>query len=822
MFRQVIHLFFVHRERDRREIMKNISMSLFILFLVGCESNPIPRGVSLSQQQSQERRIVEPPFSIVGKTFLDFYEGTERIYTYSVKVPDGGEPVVDIINPPEEGFRFQLDSPSNGKIIWTPSFEAADNFIDDETEDKSYISTTIRLRDKNTPFTSWEFPLVVLVRDVPREFYIESEDSLVIYEGEPFEFSFKVVNQDDPDGKHSIKMENTFIERVLGIHMMNDEKKDPSLWRIEGTLPFNLIKVGNKKSLCGNSLCSRYYWTIRAVSPKGFVASKVVKVSINDKRLPPELIIPREPKISPNGSFSFLVWDPNGEVNPIVSLYDMKNNIYVSLLEKDEEEKIVAAISRKGGEMEDFSAPSSGINWHATRPVVSASPSTLQERLEKMKREKAARRYLQDNISVNVERVSSNGVYQSLVVIQAENLPPDLMNKTLKMKFGFCNKNKGGYVGASQYDDVDEDMDRVHYTPQGQFHFKRQHCTIHDLPLLIKSEEQPFPVFKRDAWPVGETHYMKEGKMVKIDLPVFHTPEETAMIESYELHPVSNPIDDNQLIWDKGELFISPTVSGDQSFVFSATNSIGRQSISVFSLKILPYDWHTILFASNNPYSKESSFYRKLLQLSNLDILNINLYGSQGGFMESEDKLALRETLMVGSDIFEKNNKSALRKLDEFKDEIPNIVISTVFMDRLPEGLKKEMDDYGVYFRGNYKDIYSKPDLVPVNELVFDTEQRFPMQRPKGEVSLKGSFHSWSDNPAVFVLGNSDCKILLQLKHKTDTSFLRNIVAVKCPRDGEGSLVLVGFDIPDIRTPTGSSGLIVNWLHHMNLKRKEQ
>ncbi|MCY4523281.1 MAG: hypothetical protein OXB84_00940, partial [Halobacteriovoraceae bacterium] len=59
-----------------------------------------------------------------------------------------------------------------------------------------------------------------------------------------------------------------------------------------------------------------------------------------------------------------------------------------------------------------------------------------------------------------------------------------------------------------------------------------------------------------------------------------------------------------------------------------------------------------------------------------------------------------------------------------------------------------------------------------------------------------------------------DCRVLLQLRHKTNLSF-RLPVAFQCPRDVvQGYFIVIGFDLSALHTPKDPD-LIKNWLEQM-------
>ena len=788
-------------------------------------------------------RDVPPSYTVYGEDSLIFSEGTESSYFYRFHVPRGGDPMVEILNPPEEGFHFDENQ---SKIIWTPSFKAADDPFDFTETKRIYNPVILRLRSSDNNLVYHDFKMVVIVQDRPQNFLIEGEDTLEITESVPFVYPFRIINDDFPNSEHQVFFPEAFIDRLLGSSMRQKARGDNTSWSIDMTLPIdfmnpndpeldNFFRLAAASSHTTTYGCTSTYngcqlshaLEIKAVAPNGRKATKKINLIIKEQREPPVVSMMEDTAVQRNGTLYFRVSDPNKEIVPFVSLVDE-------------------------GRPHIIDYPTVGVNH-----------------------------FIEDNVAIEIKEA---GLFETVVLVHIKNIPIELAGKKLGMQFGTCNYDYNGDTwpnnSKSHTVDIEENPEMMttcnnydrstpysgnskycYYTEKiplnSYLNYKDQkNCVLVDLAVPIIDPELPSPHFVREQWPVGKTYYVRANQKEIIDLPIYESmPLDDVAVEAFEEVAVeaseevaaeaseevaaeaseevaeadleapqmivTHHIDffdgtqSDEVSWKNGQLIINVKTPGDKSFTITAVNNSNTRAHSLFSLKVFPEDWSPVLIATGNLHGEEAQNTLDILQLRPRDHWDITLNEDQFVDLQLRDFMALRDTLIIGSDALRQEG-AHLAALDRSRKNFKNIIIATSSIDKLPAGLRGEIEENGLYAYANYKVFFSpaRPDYVPISELVFETDvSGFFLARPNGEISLAGSYNTESSNPMTLTSRFSKCKELLQLKHKSNASY-RFPMAFQCPRGEGGYLVLIGFDILDFHAPD-DPGLIKIWLEQM-------
>ena len=728
----------------------------FLISLVwGCHSNPYPPTEELTKDRPPLPRRIEPAFSIVVNEFMEFNEGIPNSYPVTFHVPDG-KPVVKIENRPEENFRYDE---VEGKIIWTPSFHSGNNPDNPLDPDREY-NVVIKLSDSPDSVEFRKKTVRVKVHDQPRDFTIEGESDLTIKEGVPFTYAFKIVNEDFPDARHDVRFSDLFMDRMIGTSLMPVDETRPLEFTIQKTFPLNLLKVMEDGELFFSFQDMPMSWRYFNCKPSGCSIRYSVSIEVE----------------APNGhraSKQINVVIEEDRRPPDVSLPEsmtIQENGTHFLVVQDPNREIAPLLKLEARPyIKDY--PRRGVNF------------TLQE----------------ENFQFT-EHEGPEGTYFKTVFLSLQNIPSHFIGKKLGMKLRICNRDGNGKIRMTDF-------------------FDRPLPNCRDLEVLADIVAPVFalPHFADYAWPEDRPYYVKVGQMSIIDLPIYEKKGSSEMIGIYEMD-FPGPTQDGEVVWNDrtGKVLVRARTPGDKSFFITATNSFGEKDSAFFQVKALPEDWGPVVFATKTPNGKEARAYRDLLNLSNSDYVDLFLYDDVQSFDLQERMLALRETLFISSDVFAGKNLSdvfpGLDVIDHYKDQFKNLVVATPLMDRLSPALRAEMDKHNV-FNKRYDD---DSPTGPLNTLVFETAGNFSLRKPEKNVTLGGTFGPESNNPVIFVLGTSDCDILLQLRHKTDLTMRRRPAAVRCPRKEGGHLILIGFEFPDLRVEVGETpNLAQIWLGQM-------
>ena len=632
MFQRIIHLFSGLR-------VPRTGFLLISLLFVGCQSDPY-EGVVLSPQKGEEPREVPPSYAmLIGEKNLLFSEGIERSYLYKFHVPEGGNPVVEIINPPEEGFRFDE---AKSRIVWNPSFKAANNPFN-TMEVKRHYPVTLRLKSSDENIVYRDFQLSVVVQDRPQNFFIEGADRLEIVENIPFHYPFRIVNGDFPNEVHRVVFPESSVDKILRPFTQQDPT-DVLSWYIDMIIPVNFMRVNDNRlkqffpggsyycaSLEGCTL--KHTLKMQVIAPNGQRVSKDIALVVKEQRNPPVVVSMMEDMaIQRNSIFYFRISDPNEEMTPFVSLVDE-------------------------GYPHIIDYPQLGVN-----------------------------RFMEDNVFIELQ---SGGPFETVVLVHVKNIPDELVGEKLGMKFGTCNYDHMGDSRPSNttYYTIDlakepEKINKCNHDPSDDAYSQgmttcqvtekvamnsytdydsNKNCITVDVSIPIIDSKRPSPHFVRNQWPLNKTHYARMNQQEVIELPIYEkTPTEeesdgSLMVLSHQIF-FFNEMQKDEVKWEDGKLIIDAKTLGDKSFAITAVNNVGEKEYALFSLKILPEDWSPVLLATGNLHGVEAQRLLGLLHLKPRDHWDITLNEDEFIDVNTRDFFALRDTLIIGSNALSQKN----------------------------------------------------------------------------------------------------------------------------------------------------------------------
>ncbi|MCY4524054.1 MAG: hypothetical protein OXB84_04875, partial [Halobacteriovoraceae bacterium] len=459
--------------------------------MTGCSSDPY-QDLELSEQRGELPYVVSPSYGIDGDKTISFAEGKKSSYYYHLSVPGDGEPVLEIINAPEEGFYYDK---SVNKIIWEPSFGAANNPFNDMKTEKSY-EVILRLRSTTDNSTYFDKSITVVVQDRPRKLEIQGEDKLEIMEGIPFRYPFRIINEDFPSGVHRVFFSSSFENSVLGTAMQYDDT-DVLSWNIHKTLPMDFLGPNKEelKFLCDKSVdtnctCTEKYGCslshklkMMVVAPNGHKVEKKINLLVNEQRMPPIVHMTEDLAIQEDTLFYFKVSDPNREVVPFINVVD-----------------------EGGPHILDYPKP-------------------------------GLKRFVEENVSIEVEPIGS---FEAVVFVRMRDIPEGLVGRNLNISFGACNHNFKGdlqpYREETDYTSLDRSNSRAecHEADSNTCYTKKKimlnnyvnytkfkNCINMDISIPIVSSEYPRPYFLRDLWPRDKTFYIRANHSEIIEFPIY-------------------------------------------------------------------------------------------------------------------------------------------------------------------------------------------------------------------------------------------------------------------------------------------------------------
>jgi hypothetical protein len=288
--------------------MKKILPALLFTSLVGCNSNPFPDGAT-SATPNVDRYQVRPALGIDAPDFMRFDEGKLAEYRINVKVP-AGNPVVILEDIPA-GVSFDT---TKGALVWTPSFEQANDPSDYTVKTREYpISLT--LRSDVDPVTVIRKTILLQVHDTPRAITVAGLDaSYSMKEGEANTLTTITVTADDFAAK-DVRAE--LKDSSLGMKLVR--RGSAAEWVLKAEYGIEQLRVGAECRSSG-SCVSTLGNTLILTAPDGRQQTQNFTINLQDQRQILRSSLPSELVVKGDMTHAFTLVDGNKEIAPVARL----------------------------------------------------------------------------------------------------------------------------------------------------------------------------------------------------------------------------------------------------------------------------------------------------------------------------------------------------------------------------------------------------------------------------------------------------------------------------------------------------------------------
>lgn len=281
-------------------------LSLLMLALTACESDPFPKEGQIVNTDEPTRRHVPPPYTIDVLSTLQFKEGTERSYPLRFFVPSGS--AVYSFEGLPDGMTYDE---VKQKITWQPDFDAANDPNDPKVKIRR-IPMEIWLRSSLDENTAIKKDVVLEIKDTPRNFDAGTDTRRSsVNEGHILREVYTINNEDFPNGPFKVRIENLPNNLEL--------TADGNSIKLEFAPDHFFVTIEDD---CSYYSCQRGFpqGKIIVTAPDGREMEIDQKITVNDERLDPIFSTPSVINQGLDVNFIVSAYDPNAEVNPEIEL----------------------------------------------------------------------------------------------------------------------------------------------------------------------------------------------------------------------------------------------------------------------------------------------------------------------------------------------------------------------------------------------------------------------------------------------------------------------------------------------------------------------
>jgi len=280
---------------------------LMLAALTGCESNPY-KGLTLSDKPAPAVRSVSS-LGISAEEVMTFSEGTEGVYTIKVNVP-AGTPVVSWENLPA-GASYDA---TEGKLKWTPGFDAANDPSDPTVTSREYLAT-LNLQSSVDAVSVRTQKILLKVKNTPRNLGVTGlQPSYNVLEGTVSTLAtFATDSLDFPAATLRLSLKNS----SPGLSLMREAG---GRWSLKAAFGLDTIQVG-RNCTYANSCILRLVEAVVIAAPDGRQVEIPVTVAVRDARQNVVLPVARALMINNELRMAFTLSDPNMEIAPGVEVH---------------------------------------------------------------------------------------------------------------------------------------------------------------------------------------------------------------------------------------------------------------------------------------------------------------------------------------------------------------------------------------------------------------------------------------------------------------------------------------------------------------------
>jgi len=291
-------------------VLQRMALAAAVLLMMGCHSNPYS---GIDDKLGQAPPVVTKPQQPGGcqiQGVIDVNEGATVKIPVTCVVPNG-TPDITFQNKP--AFATFLQATSELQI--SPQLGDAANPSNPTDTSRAYAAQ-VNLGLVNEPVTISSQNFTIVVHHVAQNATISNFDAnAIIHEGDKYSSTFTVQSADFPNGPFTISGVN--LPPGVTVQAVNS-----TTFEIQYNPGYKTVTTSNTTGFCRVAdLCSEYAWNLNVIDPRGDMTSTKADWQVVDVRRDPIVIYPNPMSATvPSADFEIQVEDPNGEVEPLVTL----------------------------------------------------------------------------------------------------------------------------------------------------------------------------------------------------------------------------------------------------------------------------------------------------------------------------------------------------------------------------------------------------------------------------------------------------------------------------------------------------------------------
>ncbi len=360
-----------------------------------------------------------------------------------------------------------------------------------------------------------------------------------------------------------------------------------------------------------------------------------------------------------------------------------------------------------------------------------------------------------------------NPQYEATYELSWSQIPPTAVGQVFQATLELCNSRTGNSPGTTN-------------------------CTTQSVQLNVLAREVALPTIARGDWDISRVKYIQHNSSFTHRLTIAAG---RAGLNILSVNALSSDKEDEVTI-SGGNVRILSQKPGLKSLNVNVMNSVGGVASEVFLYEVMPHTWSSNILIGANASVVEFEALEKALGNSNREY--------RGGMNLDARALFSRRSVFAGTHSM--MLPGAMDDLGFFSKNLSRVVIMSPALENLPADIVSELRAQNVFVAGRSS---TDADFNLQKVLVTPVSR---LGAPKDIVSLTGVLTSESKNPTLFaVLSSSSCEKIFTLV--LPTAIPKEYVAgVSCRRANGGRLVVLGFEMSDLKFSEQDSGLLEQWL----------